>query len=58
MPDVHSGYGFCIGNVAAFDMDDPEAVASPGKFKAWSFSETWSFTDLEKIENQELSFVV
>ena len=40
MPDVHSGYGFCIGNVAAFDMDDPEAVASPGKFKAWSFSET------------------
>lgn len=31
MPDVHSGYGFCIGNVAAFDMDDPEAVASPGK---------------------------
>ena len=30
MPDVHSGYGFCIGNVAAFDMDDPEAVVSPG----------------------------
>lgn len=30
MPDVHSGYGFCIGNVAAFDMDDPEAVISPG----------------------------
>jgi len=23
-------YGFCIGNVAAFDMDDPEAVVSPG----------------------------
>ena len=20
MPDVHSGYGFAIGNVAAFDM--------------------------------------
>ena len=40
MPDVHSGYGFCIGNVAAFDMDDPEAVASPGKFKTWFFSET------------------
>ena len=30
MPDVHSGYGFCIGNVAAFDMDDPDAVVSPG----------------------------
>ena len=30
MPDVHSGYGFCIGNVAAFDMDDEEAVVSPG----------------------------
>lgn len=26
MPDVHSGYGFCIGNVAAMDMSDPEAV--------------------------------
>eukprot|EP00979_Chaetoceros_neogracilis_P009795 scaffold2231_cov237-Chaetoceros_neogracile.AAC.1 len=30
MPDVHSGYGFCIGNVAAFDMADEEAVISPG----------------------------
>lgn len=30
MPDVHSGYGFAIGNVAAFDMDDPSAVVSPG----------------------------
>lgn len=30
MPDVHSGYGFCIGNVAAMDMGDPEAVVSPG----------------------------
>ncbi len=30
MPDVHSGYGFCIGNVAAFDMDDEDAVISPG----------------------------
>ena len=32
MPDVHSGYGFAIGNVAAFDMADPEAVVSPGMF--------------------------
>lgn len=30
LPDVHSGYGFAIGNVAAFDMADPEAVVSPG----------------------------
>ena len=30
MPDVHSGYGFCIGNVAAFDMEDPLSVVSPG----------------------------
>lgn len=30
LPDVHSGYGFAIGNVAAFDMADPEAIVSPG----------------------------
>merc|ERR1719320_35497 len=30
MPDVHAGYGFAIGNVAAFDMDNPDAVVSPG----------------------------
>jgi tRNA-splicing ligase RtcB len=30
LPDVHSGYGFAIGNVAAFDMEDPAAVVSPG----------------------------
>jgi tRNA-splicing ligase RtcB len=30
LPDVHSGYGFAIGNVAAFDMDDPDAIVSPG----------------------------
>ena len=28
MPDVHSGYGFAIGNVAAFDMSDPEAIGT------------------------------
>ena len=27
---MHSGYGFAIGNVAAFDMADPQAVVSPG----------------------------
>ncbi|XP_066030070.1 RNA-splicing ligase RtcB homolog [Pocillopora verrucosa] len=31
LPDVHSGYGFAIGNMAAFDMSLPEAVVSPGK---------------------------
>lgn len=30
MPDLHSGYGFAIGNVAAFDMEEPSAVVSPG----------------------------
>lgn len=30
LPDCHSGYGFSIGNVAAFDVDDPTAVVSPG----------------------------
>ncbi len=30
LPDTHSGYGFAIGNVAAFDMANPESVVSPG----------------------------
>ncbi|KAF6028922.1 RTCB [Bugula neritina] len=30
LPDVHAGYGFAIGNMAAFDMSDPSAVVSPG----------------------------
>ena len=30
LPDTHSGYGFAIGNVAGFDMDDPTAIVSPG----------------------------
>ena len=30
LPDAHSGYGFAIGNVAAFDMADPTAIVSPG----------------------------
>lgn len=30
LPDIHSGYGFAIGNMAAFDMDDPLAIVSPG----------------------------
>jgi len=30
LPDVHSGYGFAIGNMAAFDMNDPKAIVSPG----------------------------
>eukprot|EP00944_MAST-04C_sp_MAST-4C-sp1_P003998 g3998.t1 len=30
LPDCHAGYGFSIGNVAAFDMSNPDAVVSPG----------------------------
>merc|ERR1719412_1702168 len=30
LPDVHSGYGFAIGNVAAFDMGNPMSIVSPG----------------------------
>ncbi|SCN60073.1 tRNA-splicing ligase RtcB, putative [Plasmodium chabaudi chabaudi] len=30
LPDVHAGYGFSIGNVAAFDMNNEKAVISPG----------------------------
>ncbi|KAK8803806.1 hypothetical protein WA158_001500 [Blastocystis sp. Blastoise] len=30
LPDIHSGYGFSIGNTAAFDMEDPKAIVSPG----------------------------
>lgn len=30
LPDVHSGYGFAIGNAAAFDVSDPNAIISPG----------------------------
>jgi RNA-splicing ligase RtcB len=35
LPDVHSGYGFAIGNMAAFDMSDPTAVVSPGE--SWRY---------------------
>ena len=30
LPDIHTGYGFAIGHVAAFDMDDPESIVTPG----------------------------
>lgn len=30
LPDIHAGYGFAIGNVAAFDMGNPDAIVSPG----------------------------
>uniref|UniRef100_A0A069DUS0 RNA-splicing ligase RtcB homolog n=1 Tax=Panstrongylus megistus TaxID=65343 RepID=A0A069DUS0_9HEMI len=30
LPDIHAGYGFAIGNMAAFDMNDPKAIISPG----------------------------
>ncbi|VDN50226.1 unnamed protein product [Dracunculus medinensis] len=30
LPDIHSGYGFAIGNIAAFDVSDQKAIVSPG----------------------------
>lgn len=30
LPDIHSGYGFAIGNMAAFDINDPTSIVSPG----------------------------
>lgn len=30
MPDLHSGYGFAIGNVCAVDMEGGSGVVSPG----------------------------
>lgn len=30
LPDIHAGYGFAIGNMAAFDMHDPLSIISPG----------------------------
>ena len=38
--DVHAGYGFAIGNVAAFDMGDPAAVVSPGGVGCYNPSRT------------------
>lgn len=30
LPNIHAGYGFPIGSVAAFDINDPESIVSPG----------------------------
>lgn len=30
MPDMHSGYGFSIGGVAAFNTSNPKCIISPG----------------------------
>lgn len=30
LPDMHTGYGFSIGNICAVDTANPEAVVSPG----------------------------
>lgn len=30
LPDIHSGYGFAIGNIAAFDVENDESIVSPG----------------------------
>lgn len=45
LPDVHSGYGFAIGNMAAFDMNDPEAVVSPGKVTARLLAGVWLLSE-------------
>ncbi|GMT28713.1 hypothetical protein PFISCL1PPCAC_20010, partial [Pristionchus fissidentatus] len=30
LPDIHSGYGFSIGNIAAFDVANRDSIISPG----------------------------
>ncbi|EOB14524.1 UPF0027 protein [Nosema bombycis CQ1] len=30
LPDIHYGYGFPIGSVVAFDMDDKDSIIAPG----------------------------
>lgn len=30
LPDVHAGYGFSIGNVAAFNIENEKSIVSPG----------------------------
>ncbi|GMR53803.1 hypothetical protein PMAYCL1PPCAC_23998, partial [Pristionchus mayeri] len=32
LPDIHSGYGFSIGNIAAFDVSNPASIISPGEY--------------------------
>lgn len=64
LPDVHSGYGFAIGNMAAFDMSNPDAVVSPGLFtfvgglklgkSTWIYcwlGRLWPFAFGERVEN-------
>jgi hypothetical protein len=61
LPDIHSGYGFAIGNMAAFDMSDPKAIISPGFFfkhklkpKSYIFAE---FDDMKAyIVNQNIQW--
>ena len=52
LPDVHSGYGFAIGNMAAFDMDNPESIVSPG-MTTQVFTSTW-LSSLHHLRNQML----
>jgi len=49
MPDIHFGYGFPIGGVAAFDVD--EGVVSPGGV-GWVVKQGWGWTgDLDALES-------
>ena len=41
LPDIHSGYGFAIGNMAAFDTADPSAVVSPGTCTLYNMSHAY-----------------
>lgn len=38
---MHSGYGFSIGGIAAMDMENPEAVVSPGMSLTRASSRRW-----------------
>lgn len=52
LPDIHSGYGFAIGNIAAFDVSDQKAIVSPGSniLAFW-----WWFRCLDDVANINFS---
>lgn len=54
LPDVHSGYGFAIGNVAAFDMADPESIVSPGALKATRVVDARSHSERRAVWSSRL----
>ena len=56
LPDIHSGYGFAIGNMAAFDMDDPTSVVSPGRLLNHSVYMCYKFVVLLFYNQIVISF--